>query len=256
MSEFLLQAIEQWDRGVMRPAQRAASLPRGTIGALERRRTEGRPAAPTGRGGPRRRVTDAPAGAAAAAQAVLDKLNRGVLLIDTDGRVRFMNRAAHAMLARRSGLVLQCGRFGFRGADSNAEFVRFLATGCGSGGSSGLVLRVDGLRQQGSYRVLVSPLARQEPYAPDAGYCVFVYEPNGGQRPLPLQVLKHLYGLTAAEARLTNQLFVGKSLADSAGALGVSLNTTKSSLKRVFAKCAVGSQAELLQLLSLGPRTL
>jgi len=191
-----------------------------------------------------------------AALATLEKLNRGVLLIDTDGRVRFMNRAAHAMLARRSGLVLQCGRFGFRGADCNAEFVRFLATGSGSGGSSSLVLRIDGLRQQGSYRVLVSPLARQEPDVPEAGYCVFVYEPNGGQRPLPLQVLKHLYGLTAAEARLTNQLFVGKSLADSAGAIGVSLNTAKSSLKRVFAKCAVGSQAELLQLLSLGPRTL
>ena len=258
MSEFLLQAIEQWDRA-SDAAGKSRALASPHIGALERRRTEGRPAAPTGHGGPRRRVTDAPARAAAtsaAAQAVLDKLNRGVLLIDTVGRVRFMNRAAHAMLARRSGLVLQCERFGFRGADSNAEFVRFLATGFDSGGSSSLVLRIDGQRQQGSYRVLVSPLARKDPDAPDAGYCVFIYEPNGGQRPLPLQVLKHLYGLTAAEARLTNQLFVGKSLADSAGGLGVSLNTAKSLLKRIFAKCAVGSQGELLQLLSLGPRTL
>jgi DNA-binding CsgD family transcriptional regulator/PAS domain-containing protein len=260
MSEFLLQAIEQWDRGVMRPMPRVAPWPPRTIGAEERRGIEGRPAASTGNRGRRRRVTDAPEGAAAmpeeAAQAVLDKLNRGVLLIDAAGRVRFMNRAAHAMLARRSGFVLQGGRFGFRGGDSNAEFVRFLAIGSDSGGSSSLVLRIDGPRQQGSYRVLVSPLARNEPDAPEAGYCVFVYEPNGGQRPLPLQVLKHLYGLTAAEARLTNQLFVGKSLVDSAGALRVSRNTAKSSLKRVFAKCAVGSQAELLQLLSLGPRTL
>ena len=117
-------------------------------------------------------------------------------------------------------------------------------------------MRVDGSRHRAPYRVLVSPLKPRSGHRGHGAYCVFIYEPNGGQRPLPLQVLKHLYGLTAAEARLTNQLFVGKSLADSAGGLGVSLNTAKSLLKRIFAKCAVGSQGELLQLLSLGPRTL
>jgi DNA-binding CsgD family transcriptional regulator len=85
---------------------------------------------------------------------------------------------------------------------------------------------------------------------------VFIYEPNGGQKPLPVPVLQCLYDLTAAEARLVNALFGGRSLTESARACGVSINTAKSVLRRIFTKCAVRRQTELLLLLSLGPRTL
>jgi DNA-binding CsgD family transcriptional regulator len=69
-------------------------------------------------------------------------------------------------------------------------------------------------------------------------------------------VLRQLYGLTPAEARLANELFGGQSLAESAKISGISVNTAKSMLKRIFTKCAVHSQSELLLLFSLGPRTL
>jgi DNA-binding CsgD family transcriptional regulator len=83
-----------------------------------------------------------------------------------------------------------------------------------------------------------------------------VHEPLGKQRPVPTQVLRGLYDLTAAEARLANALYMGQSLQSAAGTGGISHNTAKTVLKRVFVKCEVGTQAELLQLLSLGPRTL
>ena len=63
-------------------------------------------------------------------------------------------------------------------------------------------------------------------------------------------------GLTPAEARLANALFGGQSLTESAKTSGISVNTAKSMLKRIFTKCAVHSQPELLLLLSLGPRTM
>ena len=191
-----------------------------------------------------------------AALATLEKLNRGVLLLDADGTVQFMNRAAHAMFARQAGMVLRQRRLEFTRGVSQAALVRFLATGSDSGSSSSLVLRIDGTRQRSSYRVLVSPLASNDLGGRCNGYCVFIYEPNGGGKPLPPQVLRELYGLTAAETRLVNALFVGQSFQCAAESLGISLNTAKSSLKRVFAKCDVGTQAELLQLLALGPRTL
>jgi DNA-binding CsgD family transcriptional regulator len=179
-----------------------------------------------------------------------------VLLLDRCGTVLFANGAAEVMFARNSGLLFRGRCLRFEASSANAALEHFLERARIAPDCDSLVLRVDGARLKRPYRVLVSPL---DPVDSSDGraacHLVFVYEPNGGQQPLPPQVLKHLYGLTAAEARLTNHLFVGKSLADSAGALGVSLNTTKSTLKRVFAKCAVGSQAELLQLLSLGPRT-
>lgn len=217
--------------------------------------------APDRRRGHRRR-TDVDVSAHAeiareAALATLDKFNRGVLLLDDDGVVCFVNRAAETMVARDDGLRLRRGRLVFKAVDANAALVAFLEDGRDPADSGGLVLRADGSGSKPPYRVLVSRLAqRHTREGCGAGYCVFIYEPNGGHAPLPVTVLRQLYGLTPAEARLTNALFGGRSLAESADACGISVNTAKSVLKRIFAKCAVGSQSELLLLLSLGPRTL
>lgn len=198
-----------------------------------------------------------PADLDGAAFAILEKLNRGVLVLDATGTVLFMNGAAEVMFARNSGLLLRGRCLRFEASSANAALEHFLKRGCSAPGCTSLVLRVDGARLKRPYRVLVSPL---EPVDSSDGraerYCVFVYEPNGGQRPLPVQLLRMLYGLTTAEARLTNGLFAGLSLADAAKAQGTTVNTAKFTLKSIFTKCAVSSQAELLLLLSLGPRTL
>jgi len=181
--------------------------------------------------------------------ATLEKLNRGVLLLDAAGVVQFMNRAARVMLSRGHGLSLRTRRLTFASASSQAAFEACLA-----GKPGNLLLRVSGPNHaHRAYSALVSPLE-----SPDGagGFCVFIHEPLGRQRPVPAQVLRQLYGLTAAEARLVNALYVGQSLQLAAATGGISLNTAKTVLKRVFVKCEVGTQAELLQLLSLGPRTL
>ena len=191
-----------------------------------------------------------------AALAVLEKLNRGVLLLDADGAVQFMNRAAHAMFGRHTEMTIRQQRLVFTCEALQTALLRFLAAGPDTDENGSLVLRVDAPHQTGVYRVLVTALAYDDPTRPGAGYAVFIYEPNGGGRPIPPQVLRKLYGLTAAETRLANALFVGQSLRAAAESLCVSLNTAKYTLKSVFQKCSVSSQAELLLLLSLGPRTL
>lgn len=192
-----------------------------------------------------------------AALATLDKFNRGVFLLDDDGVVCFANRAAEAMVARNDGLLLRRGRLQLKAIDANAAFEAFLANGRHASCSAGVVLRADGSRLKQPYRVLVSRLThRHKSDGRGAGYCVFIYEPNGGHAPVPVTVLRELYGLTPAEARLANALFGGRTLAESAEACDISFNTAKSVLKGIFTKCAVSSQTELLLLLSLGPRTL
>lgn len=185
----------------------------------------------------------------------LDKLNRGVVLIDGAAQVWFANRAAGAMLAQRAGLSLRAGRLAFRGCEVSRRFEQFLARASDQDGGGSLVLMVVGPPQQDAYRVLVSPLEQCGSGA-DAAYCVFIYQPDAGNQPLPNKVLAQLYGLTPSESRLVNALFVGKPLSDAARQVGVTVNTAKSVLKKVFAKCGVASQAQLLQLLALGPRTL
>ena len=192
-----------------------------------------------------------------AALATLDKFNRGVVLLGADGLVCFANPAVEAMVARKDGLRLRRKRLQFDDVDANAALQEFLVQGDRAVDGGSVVLRVENRRRDGTYRVLVSPLLLRRPRdSGHVGYCVFIYEPNGGQKPLPGPVLKNLYHLTAAEARLANELFLGQSLAAAARACGTSVNTAKSVLKRIFTKCAVHSQSELVLLLSLGPRTL
>lgn len=202
-----------------------------------------------GRSASQRRSTGQDRGREVAALATLDKLSRGVLLLDCDGTVIFANRAAQAMAARNDGLDLTSDRLRFRCQSTQTALDAFLV-GRASGGCESVVLRTTGRSNATPYRVLVSRLEHH------TGYSVFVYEPSGGQKPLPVGVLRCLYGLTPAEARLTNELFTGKTLAEAARACGIRLNTAKYTLKSVFSKCEVKSRAELMLLLSLGPRTL
>ena len=192
-----------------------------------------------------------------AALATLDKLNRGVVLLDAEGRISFTNRAARLMAGRRDGVRIHRARLQFDDPQAQATFESLLgASDPAASGSA--VLRVQGSHMSSPYRVLVSRLIRSGGRDPDAGvgFCVFIYEPNGGQQPVPAAVLRELYGLSAAEARLTNELFTGNCLADAAIRCGIRLSTARSELKSIFTKCEVSSQAELLLLLSLGPRTL
>lgn len=201
---------------------------------------------PRGRSRERRRSSD---GIDDAVAAVLDKLNRGVLIIDGEGSVLRMNESARIMLAQPCGITVKEGCLEFKSRGLQSRYVAYLASS--SDGDGSLVLKVDAAKARGHYRVLLSRLNGGHPI-----HGVFVYEPAGGPKMLPEKLLRELYGLTAGEARLTNRLFCGGSLVEAATSLGISINTAKAVLKRIFDKCEVRSQTELVQLLSLGPRTL
>jgi DNA-binding CsgD family transcriptional regulator len=155
------------------------------------------------------------------------------------------------MLGRGDGLALRRGRLEFADPSIQDRYQHFIERARDTDGGSSLVLRVHGQGPTGAYRVLVSALETVQ----SAAFSVFVYEPHAGRRHLSSKVLAALYGLCPSEARLANELFAGRSVQQAAAALDITANTARSTLKRIFAKCAVGSQAELLQLLALGPRT-
>jgi DNA-binding CsgD family transcriptional regulator len=102
--------------------------------------------------------------------------------------------------------------------------------------------------------VLVTPLeARAATSERGTIWLVFVSE-LGAERFINVEVLTQLYGLTPAESFLAVSLFSGHSLEEAARVQDISINTAKTHLRQVFQKCGVQSQANLLQLLALGPR--
>jgi DNA-binding CsgD family transcriptional regulator len=59
--------------------------------------------------------------------------------------------------------------------------------------------------------------------------------------------LRAAYGLTVAESAVAAELYTGKSLARVAEVLGLSVNTVKTHVKRVFRKCNVRSHVQLVK---------
>ena len=89
---------------------------------------------------------------ATAAVAVLDKLSRGVLLLDAAGVVLAGNRAVQSMLAGRGTFAVRSGRLEFTDRTANERFGRFLAHESDADGGRSLVLQIAAPRPRGAPR--------------------------------------------------------------------------------------------------------
>lgn len=193
-----------------------------------------------------------------ALQETLDRLPLGVVLLDAAGRVLQLNKAAEAITAAGDGL--RVGRDGLQAADpgETRSLRRLVAgaaatsrgTGTAAGGAMGLS------RPSGALplSVLVAPLAGER-LASGPGWpaaVVFLSDPEQKEA-APADVLVRLYSLTRAEAKLAGKLLEGKELTEAAAELGVTMNTARTHLKRVFDKTGMQRQADLVRLLLRGP---
>lgn len=68
----------------------------------------------------------------------------------------------------------------------------------------------------------------------------------------PPELLARVYGLTGAEARLAERLIQCDSLVYAAERLGISHNTARTHLQRIYEKTDTSHQAELTRLLIVG----
>jgi DNA-binding CsgD family transcriptional regulator len=64
--------------------------------------------------------------------------------------------------------------------------------------------------------------------------------------------LRELYTLTAVEARLATRLSQGQSVEEAAAEMGVTVNTARAYLKRIYSKIGVRRQSDLIRRLLLG----
>lgn len=66
------------------------------------------------------------------------------------------------------------------------------------------------------------------------------------QNQVPSEIIRQLFGLTGSEAKLVSHLVHGASLFDSADSMGVTINTVRTYLKRIFSKTGTSRQVELV----------
>jgi|RhiMetdeSRZDD1v2_1073273.scaffolds.fasta_scaffold18303_8 DNA-binding CsgD family transcriptional regulator/PAS domain-containing protein len=183
----------------------------------------------------------------------LDRIPWGIVVLDVQLKIQTLNAAARAMFDQRDGLVLDGQVPSATPTSMRAALQRVLRDAvAGAAGSPTAIARALTIaRPSGKqpYSVLVAPLhhlTRQE--LNQSAVVMFITDPE--LRPkLPATVLMQTYGLTAAEARLAQALMRGKNLVEAADEIGVTRNTAKSQLQRIFDKTSTNRQAELLRLL-------
>jgi DNA-binding CsgD family transcriptional regulator len=100
-----------------------------------------------------------------------------------------------------------------------------------------------------SLAVLVAALPSQAPCTgrPVQGALLIIGDPEQSASPLPA-ILAASLGLSPAEARLLSLLLQDLTLAEAADRLGLSLESQRVRLKRIFAKTGTNRQSELIGL--------
>jgi DNA-binding CsgD family transcriptional regulator/PAS domain-containing protein len=188
-----------------------------------------------------------------ALEATLDSLLVGVYLTDRYSRVVYMNPAAERQVSTGQAMrvdndrlapVNQAADFSMRRAiaqatgDESEPPVGGMTIALPSREGRGLVATILPLTQ-GQRRNVCGAFA--------AAVAVFVQDPVAAP-PFPGEAFAKLYGLTGSELRTLLAVAPGLSVHEAAEVLGISENTAKTHLKRIYAKTAVSKQTELMQL--------
>jgi len=188
----------------------------------------------------------------------LDHLPWGVVLIDDRGNRLAANRRAQEILVAGDGLVTQGAALRPVFADEAIRLSRLLdnalrpqpASRNANVGGTLAITRPSGAHP---LSVQVFPLGtKTEPLGDRvSAAAIFVSDPE-----LPAnsneQHLRDLYALTAVEARLAARLAHGESVDTAAAEMGLSVNTARAYVKRIYHKTGVRRQSELVRLVLVG----
>ena len=189
-------------------------------------------------------------------QEALYRSTAPLVLLDEYGNVAFANQRAETLLGNESGLFVTHNRLAVINANEKKQLDKLIdeavATGTNKGIGSGAAMRLTTANGEQRYALLITPY----PDRPVAqlglirriGAAVFIHDSRQTGK-LPADVLKSIYGLTRSEIRLAEAILHGLSPAEAASKFGVSVNTTRTQLRSLFAKTDTQRQPELVRLL-------
>jgi DNA-binding CsgD family transcriptional regulator/PAS domain-containing protein len=189
----------------------------------------------------------------------LDKLRQGVIAVAQTGRIIYINRSAKRIVDQRDGLSIdKQGLLQTSYPSETSHFRRLIKSACNlksdpsvTCGGVLLLSRPSGLRP---LSIMVAPLTEValNPEVNQPAALVFINDPEQNVGTAE-EVIRRLYGLTPAEARLATVLTQGKSVTQASEELEVTRNTARTHLKRIFQKTGAQRQSDLVKLLLNSP---
>lgn len=204
---------------------------------------------------------------ARAATTALEATPFGVVVVDAGGNILHANGQAKSMAARTRLLRVPPG--GALRAMRQAEDAPFqnLLQGAlrSAGGSTGHTFADGGSLRFGmaggpQLHALVTPLPASQAAAGDStsaasAVAVFLSDPQARIGSLAL-ILRKVYGMTPAEALLTEALVNGDTPGEYARARGLSMSTIRSQVRTAAGKAGASRQADLIRIVLTGPAVL
>lgn len=186
---------------------------------------------------------------------VLDRLVMAAILFDHSGRIAFANASATAQLKKREHWWRDGGKLSFR--HSGLTHVVDATVHHAIRISGGEEMELDGVVMvprtgQSPLTLMITPLRVEHDMHAEGAALLFAFDPQSAPLVTP-GVVRHMFGLTEAEAELAVALCCGKSLDEAALERGVSVHTTRAQLKNVFIKTGTKRQADLMSLLLTSP---
>lgn len=183
----------------------------------------------------------------------MDRMLLGTIVLDERGLIQRTNRVADEILGEKDGLRISQQSLHADQPAEERELQRLVkaaleATNTGPGVPEALsVTRRSGRPSLGVLvrSIPLGPLSESR-HRPAA--VAYIRDP---ERKLHLsqKLIRHLFGLTAAEANLALLLADGLTLDEAARQLRIRKNTIRAHLRSIFAKTGVRRQATLVQLL-------
>jgi DNA-binding CsgD family transcriptional regulator/PAS domain-containing protein len=184
---------------------------------------------------------------------------QGVLVLDAEGRVAYMNAEGSELLQDPELFRLPVRRLQLADAACAPRFEELLSQSIALAGSKSILGGgAVSVPRHGRAPLLVSVLPYRHrdllgTHVDTMGRAIVTLFDPSAPRADSRGSLGELYGLTPAEADVCWRLGNGDSVEQIADELGVSRETVRSQLKRVFAKTGTHRQAELLRLVLAGP---
>jgi DNA-binding CsgD family transcriptional regulator/PAS domain-containing protein len=186
---------------------------------------------------------------------LLERLSVGVALLSGTGTVMFANQRLRELVAARDGIDINGNRLTPTTSGARRRFERCigsaLKTGAGDGLREGDTVAIPRPSMRRALIASIIPLPRTagtwfDDRRPPAT-AIFISDPEAPALPAP-EELVNLYGLTLAESHLTVRVASGYSLYEAASQLGITPESARTVIKRVFCKTDTHSQAQLVRL--------
>lgn len=176
-------------------------------------------------------------------EAALDTFAAGLLMVDGNGQVLFMNRRGGELCALGDGISI--GPDGVCRASSTAETSRLhaLIRSATTGGNGGVL----SLERPIAEMPLTVAIAAAPSVENSTVVAIYISDPDDTRIPASEQ-LGAMFGLTPAEAHIVFSLSQGFSLAEAAALSGITVGTARNYLKQIFLKTGTSRQAELIRL--------